>query len=48
MAGKLSEKQKEQLKDPKFVLALRAVKPLQAVKPKQNAKKKSTRQVRRK
>jgi hypothetical protein len=43
MAVKLTPEQKEKLKDPKFALALRAVKPLQAVKPKQNPKKKSTR-----
>jgi hypothetical protein len=48
MAAKFTEKQKQQLKDPKFALSLRATRPLQAAKPKQNPIKRTAKQVRRK
>jgi hypothetical protein len=42
MAGKLSPETKKKLKDPRYIVALRAVKPLQKQKASQNSKKKST------
>jgi hypothetical protein len=42
MADKLTPKQIELLKDPRFIIALHAVKPLQHKRPMQNSKKKST------
>ena len=39
MAKVLSDKQKEQLKDPRFAVALEAVKNLQTKKPSQKSKK---------
>ena len=42
MAVKLTPEQKEKLKDPRFIIALHAVKPLQKQKASQNPKKKST------
>ena len=42
MAVKLTPEQKEKLKDPRFIIALHAVKPLQHKGPVQNPKKKST------
>ena len=48
MAAKFTEKQKQQLKDPKFALSLRATRPLQAAKPKQKPMKRIAKQVRRK
>ena len=42
MAVKLTPEQKEKLKDPRFIIALRAVKPLQHKRPMQNSTKKST------